>query len=98
MSKKAIAAIGAAGTIATLALYQSQATTELYGEHEMENVKAFEDYCALHGKSYYTTEEKNFRYRLFVRNLSAITNHNLLNDASHSLGLNHMTDWTDEEF
>jgi len=85
-------------SIATLAMYSTQESTALYGEHEMEIVQAFHDFCALHSKNYYTTEEKNFRYRIFARNFAIINEHNMLNDATHSLGLNHMTDWTEEEF
>ena len=58
----------------------------------------FLEYLAEHGKSYATREEFMFRLNIFTQKMQVIEEHNSRNDVSHSLGLNHMADWTDHEY
>ena len=58
--------------------------------------KEFSQYVTKFGKNYATREEYDFRFGVFSKNLKIINNHP--KDSSFQLGLNHMTDWTDDEF
>lgn len=57
----------------------------------------FETYKAEFGKSYEADEEQ-IRRSIFERNLNKILTHNGDPSASYRLGVNGMTDWTDQEF
>ena len=58
----------------------------------------FMSYISEYSKSYGTKEEYNFRADIFKKNLLVIAEHNSKNDETHTLGINHFSDWTHEEF
>ena len=51
-----------------------------------------------YGKTYGTVEEFNFRSALFKETLAHIEEQNASGNNTHTLGLNHMSDWTDSEY
>ena len=57
---------------------------------------SFEQYKEDFGK-YYEGEEDNMRRGLFVESLTIVLAHNKL-ESSYKMGINHMSDWTEEEF
>jgi len=63
---------------------------------DIEN--AFANYVAEHGKSYGTKEEYEFRLAQFAKKVEFIQEHNMENAGGHVVGLNHMADWTAEEY
>merc|ERR1712166_7347 len=50
------------------------------------------------GKHYGTKAEYSYRLDLFKTALEHIDNHNESNGETHELGINHMSDWSDEEY
>lgn len=58
---------------------------------------AFMEFSAQFGKSVGTVEEFNFRKELFTATHEFIEEHNA-GDHSYTLGHNHMSDWTEEEY
>ena len=52
---------------------------------------------AKHGKSYPTEEEYQMRLEIFVKNIKFIEEHDPEVEG-HTVALNEMSDWTDEEF
>jgi len=65
---------------------------------DFETERAFISYLNEHGKSYGTREEFNFRLNIFAEKLRFIEKHNSENTDDHTVGLNHMADWTDSEY
>lgn len=57
----------------------------------------YQKFLAEHGKSYPTEEEYNLRFGMFTKNLQFIEAHDPEVEG-HTVGLNEMSDWTDEEF
>jgi len=57
----------------------------------------FMRYVSEYGKHYATKAEFEFRSALFKEQLAHIEDHNAKGE-SHTLGINHMADWTEEEF
>ena len=57
----------------------------------------FMRYVSEYGKHYATKAEFEFRSSLFKEQLAHIEDHNAKGE-THSLGLNHMSDWTEEEY
>jgi len=98
--KYTAAAIAAAGSLATFALYSSpeQGSTLFLQNNEIES--AFNDYIAQFGKMYGTKAEYKFRLAVFSENMQKIGEHNSENgdDDDHRLGINHMADWTSSEY
>ncbi|CDW82799.1 cathepsin l [Stylonychia lemnae] len=58
----------------------------------------FLKFITLHGKSYATKEEFQFRQNLFKSNLLKIRMHNAQNGVSYRLGVNKFSDMTPEEY
>jgi len=56
----------------------------------------FMEFIAEHGKSYGTREEYEFRYNIFKNRLAFHKEHNAKN-LTWTVGVNHMTDMSDEE-
>uniref|UniRef100_A0A6G1SLE3 Cathepsin L n=1 Tax=Aceria tosichella TaxID=561515 RepID=A0A6G1SLE3_9ACAR len=55
-------------------------------------------YKKQHGKVYETPEEDAHRYSLFMAAKDKIERHNQDPSSRYKLGLNHLSDWTEEEF
>lgn len=53
----------------------------------------FTSYMTLYGKTYKTKEEFEFRLSIFQEKLKFIKNFE-----GHEVGLNHMSDWSHEEY
>jgi cathepsin L len=58
----------------------------------------FMRYVSEYGKTYGTKAEFEFRSALFKKELAHIEEQNASGENTHTLGVNHMTDWTDEEY
>jgi C1A family cysteine protease len=56
------------------------------------------NYMAEHGKSYATKEEYLFRLAEFTKKMVLIEEHNSKNTDDAEVALNHMSDWTDDEY
>jgi cathepsin L len=59
---------------------------------------SFEQYKKDFGKHYDTPLENERRRQLFANSMEIIMNHNHHRQSSYKMGVNHMTDWTEEEF
>ncbi|XP_022144361.1 cysteine protease XCP1 isoform X2 [Momordica charantia] len=58
----------------------------------------FEIWCAEHGKTYSSAEEKLYRFGVFADNYDFVSHHNNLGDSSYALSLNAFADLTHHEF
>ena len=58
---------------------------------------AFIGFITLYGKNYLTLEEYKTRKALFDKNIGIIAKQSLMNQ-DYILGVNHMSDWTTEEY
>jgi len=58
----------------------------------------FMRYVTEYGKVYATKAEFELRSALFKETLAHIEDHNAKGTETHSLGINHMTDWTEQEY
>jgi C1A family cysteine protease len=56
------------------------------------------NYIAEHGKSYATKEEYLFRLAEFTKKMVMLEEYNSKNTDDAELALNHMSDWTDDEY
>eukprot|EP00049_Salpingoeca_infusionum_P000254 m.38423 g.38423 ORF g.38423 m.38423 type:complete len:376 (+) comp10200_c1_seq1:35-1162(+) len=65
--------------------------------HQLDNYN-FEMFKAEFGKTYATASEHEYRRSVFETNLALIRNHNRDGSKAWKQGVNHMTDWTVEEF
>jgi len=54
-------------------------------------------FISKYGRSFGTREEYNFRLKVFLENVEKIEAHNALETTS-TAGVNHLADWTDEEY
>ena len=89
--------IAVAASIAAAAVYYNNADTELYSvEPEIE--REFMSYLSKHGKTYGTKEEYKFRLNVFSKKMKFIQHYEETNAEGHDLALNHMADWTSEEY
>ena len=57
----------------------------------------FMAYVSEHGKMYGTKAEFNYRQGLFTETLANIEAHNAKGE-SYEMGINHMSDWSEEEY
>ena len=55
-------------------------------------------HLAKYGKSYGTVEEYSLRAEIFQENLEKIRQRNLDPENTYTLGVNHLADWTEEEY
>ncbi|XP_031481813.1 low-temperature-induced cysteine proteinase-like [Nymphaea colorata] len=67
------------------------------GRTDLEVTQMFEDWMAIHGKSYSDVTEKEKRFKIFKDNLLYIDRHNV-GDHSYELGLNQFSDLTNDEY
>merc|ERR1711924_260431 len=58
----------------------------------------FMKYITEYGKHFATKAEYEFRAAPFKENLAHIEAHNAKGTESHTLGINHMMEWTEEEY
>lgn len=58
----------------------------------------FMAYVTEYGKTYGTKAEFEFRSALFKTELAHIEEQNASGNNTHTLGTNHMSDWTEEEY
>jgi C1A family cysteine protease len=97
--KQATAGIVAAGSIAALAYYQGDVTSALYQVEETDSIRTeYDNHIAEYGKSYGTKEEYEFRLAIFRENFIKIQEHNQKNTDDAVWGVNHMIDWTPQEY
>jgi len=54
-------------------------------------------YITEYGKMYGTKAEYNYRLEIFKQTVADIEAHNAKGE-SHTLGINHMSDWSEEEY
>ena len=95
---KSVAGIATVATLAGLAVYQTSESTQLF-QVDAEAKNQFDNYVAEYGKSYGTKEEYEFRLNIFAKNFKLISEHNTQNgDNAETLGVNHMSDWSSDEY
>jgi len=70
----------------------------LYADDLSETETKFVSYISEFGKQYRTESEYNFRLRIFAKNVAHIEETNASGEETHTLGINHMTDWSDAEY
>ena len=58
----------------------------------------FMKYVTEYGKQYPTKHEFNMRAKIFVENLEFIAEHNAKEEETHTVGINHLMDLTDDEY
>jgi len=58
----------------------------------------FMKYVTTYGKHYGTKAEYEYRLNIFKDNLEHINSHNSKNGETYELGINHMSDWSEEEY
>lgn len=92
-----IAIVGVAACIAVYALTQQPQSSSLYTALSAEDME-FLKFVSLHGKSYGTKEEFEFRSQLFKKTLAALATENSKNENTFRLALNKFADWTPAEF
>ena len=98
--KYAVAGLGASAALAVIALnYQAPEGTQLF-QHEIMTPEDYEfiRYVAEHGKSYGTRAEFEFRNAQFAETLKKIEALNADPENKSVTGINHMSDWTHEEY
>jgi C1A family cysteine protease len=95
--KSTLVGIGAAAAVALIALnYQAPQGTQLFlTERLSEADHLFIQYVAKYGKSYGTRAEFEFRSAQFAKSLENIASHS--ENASHQVGINQFSDWTQTE-
>jgi len=59
---------------------------------------AFLNFLAEHNKSYGTREEYEFRLNEFSKKVAFVQKHNALYPDEHTVGLNFMADWSEDEY
>ena len=100
---KAAAALAVVGFVAVSTLFfagnQGQASNLFEGLSGLEGDIDFKfiNYVGKYQKSYGTREEFMFRLNTFAKNYQKVQDHNS-KGKSYTLGINHMSDWTEEEF
>jgi len=94
---KSTAGIAAVAAIAGLAVYSQDASTNLFSSADPVE-KAYLEYLSKNGKSYGTKEEYQLRLETFRKNMLFVEQHNSQNADDHTVGLNHMADYTEAEY
>lgn len=100
-TKQIVGTLAVAGAVATLAIYNLNALpshSSFLAEPTSEYEQAFNAFITKYHKSYGTKEEYDYRLGVFSKNFHNIKAHNMMNDASFSLGVNQFSDMTSEEF
>jgi len=96
--KYAAASVAMAASLAGLAVYSQVETTALYTISDAHMERVYLQYLAEHGKSYATKEEYLFRLAEFTKKMVTLEEYNAQNDDDAELAVNHMSDWTDDEY
>jgi len=65
---------------------------------QAEQVEEFASWMKQHDKSYDTIEEHETRFQNYLNNLEYINQENAKEENTHTLGINHFSDMTDEEW
>jgi len=94
---KSAAGIATVAALAGVAVYSQDASTQLFASSDPIE-QEYLTYISKHGKSYATKEEYQFRLEQFRTNFAIVEKHNSENADDHVLGLNHMSDWTNDEY
>jgi C1A family cysteine protease len=94
---KSAAGIAAVAAIAGVAVYSQDASTQLFASTDSVE-QEYLQYISKHGKSYGTKEEYTFRLEQFRKNFAIVEKHNSENADDAVLALNHMADWTSDEY
>jgi C1A family cysteine protease len=92
-----IAIVGVAACIAVYALTQQPQSSSLYTALSTEDME-FLKFVSLHGKSYGTKEEFEFRSEIFKKTLANLSLENSRNENTFRLALNKFADWTPAEY
>jgi len=92
-----IAIVGVAACIAVYALTQQPQSSSLYTALSTEDME-FLKFVSLHGKSYGTKEEFEFRSEIFKKTLANLSVENSRNENTFRLALNKFADWTPAEY
>ena len=92
-----IAIVGVAACIAVYALTQQPQSSSLYTALSTEDME-FLKFVSLHGKSYGTKEEFEFRSEIFKKTLANLSVENSRNENTFRLALNKFADWTPDEY
>ena len=92
-----IAIVGVAACIAVYALTQQPQSSSLYTALSAEDME-FLKFVSLHGKSYGTKEEFEFRSEIFKKTLANLALENSRNENTFRLALNKFADWTPAEY
>merc|ERR550539_648018 len=85
----------AASILIATSLYNSSASTSLYGE---DVNTLFTKWCMENGKSYGNQSDRSYRLGVFSQNLAKVQAHSQKTGATYSLGLNRFADLTSAEF
>ena len=97
-SSTKLAGVAATAALAAIALnYNSAQPSELFLWANKQESKKFQEYISEYGKNYATAEELAFRQAVFFQNMEKIAAHNSQNGATHTVGVNFLTDMTDAE-
>merc|ERR1712025_805220 len=92
---KTAASIGAVAAIGALAMYQTSEGSNLFlSDVITPEEMAYMRYVTEWGKSYGTKAEFKFRLEQFKKTLSKIAEHESNSAHQSTVGLNHMSDWT----
>jgi KDEL-tailed cysteine endopeptidase len=91
-----IAIVGVAACLAVYALTQQPQSSSLYTALSSEDME-FLKFVSLHGKSYGTKEEFEFRSQIFKKTLAVVSQENAKNENTFRVGLNKFADWTPAE-
>merc|ERR1719454_2307710 len=92
-----IAALAALGLVAVN--YSSSEGSQLFlSERITEEEMMYMRYVTEWGKSYGTKAEFSFRLEQFKNTLKKIADHESTDGHQSTVGLNHMSDWTHEEY
>ena len=101
-ARRTITAIAIAGSVATLAIINSESSTNAVsflqeGNNEVD--LAFQNYLAMHGRNYASKEEYNERHAIFSANYHKVMHHNMMHGSSgYFLEMNKFADQTPAEY
>ena len=91
-----LAVVGVAACVAVYALSAGPKTTSLYTSLTTEDME-FLKFVALHGKSYGTKEEFEFRSQIFKETMAKIALENAKPENTFKVGINKFADFTPAE-
>ena len=93
-----LAVVGVAAVVAVFALTSNVSSTSLFGASLTAEDFEFIKFTAVHGKSYATKEEFEFRAALFKETLAKIQVENSNNENTFTVGINKFADWSKQEY